>query len=231
MSDSRSEILRLVRQQLVEAVEHPGQDGPWIRYDDPLAQFTEVLEGVGGRVVLATDLQDVRRQLDEIEPFVSAGQVVSSIADLSLNETGGGDAGAAAGGSESRTVLDLEQIDDPHDLEQVDFAVVPGQFAVAENAAVWVATEVIHWRAVCFLSQHLALVMPRDHLVHSMHEAYQHLQFAGPGFGVFVSGPSKTADIEQSLVIGAHGARSLTVFFVSELSGSEWLSSCWQGAD
>jgi L-lactate dehydrogenase complex protein LldG len=34
------------------------------------------------------------------------------------------------------------------------------------------------------------------------------------GFGVFLAGPSKTADIEQSLVLGAHGARGLVVFLV-----------------
>ena len=40
------------------------------------------------------------------------------------------------------------------------------------------------------------------------------LRFEEPGFGLFISGPSKTADIELALVIGAHGARSTMVFLV-----------------
>ena len=39
---------------------------------------------------------------------------------------------------------------------------------------------------------------------------------ASYGFATFIAGPSKTADIEQSLVLGAHGPRSLIVFLIDE---------------
>ncbi len=101
-------------------------------------------------------------------------------------------------------------------LEQLDVAVLRGAFVVAENAAVWLPEANMLHRALPFIAQHLVLVVSRDALVPNMHVAYQRIDpkrtgtpFAG--YGTFIAGPSKTADIEQSLVIGAHGARSLMV--------------------
>ena len=110
--------------------------------------------------------------------------------------------------------LDLTVISDPHDLEHVDLAILSGSLAVAENAAVWVDDQGVDHRVLYFLSQHLALVVPRASLVHNMHEAYERITPQQRPFGSFISGPSKTADIEQSLVIGAHGARTLNVFLI-----------------
>ncbi|GAA4451877.1 LUD domain-containing protein [Nibrella saemangeumensis] len=97
------------------------------------------------------------------------------------------------------------------ELEQVDVAVLAGVFAVGENAAIWVPESNMLHRALPFITQHLVLVIDRNTLVATMHEAYRQIEKKTLSYGVFIAGPSKTADIEQSLVIGAHGARSLTV--------------------
>jgi L-lactate dehydrogenase complex protein LldG len=59
----------------------------------------------------------------------------------------------------------------------------------------------------------MILIHKKD-IVATMHHAYAQVQVEKEGFGAFIAGPSKTADIEQSLVIGAHGARSLVVYIL-----------------
>lgn len=203
---SKSEILKAVRRQLVEAVDLPELNQTWIEYPDPIAQFAEVLQTVGGQCVKAANREEASTALSQVPAYAEAKQIVSLVPGVGTGN------------------VDLESIDDPHKLEDVDFAVLPGQFAVAENAAIWVTDAGIKHRVIYFLPQHLALVVPVHQVLHNMHQAYDWLaqhprsegepNFAAPGFGVFISGPSKTADIEQSLVIGAHGARSLTVILL-----------------
>jgi L-lactate dehydrogenase complex protein LldG len=99
------------------------------------------------------------------------------------------------------------------DLDGTDLAVVDGRIGVCENGAVWVQQDV-EQRAVYFISEALILLLDRKNLVNNMHEAYQKIDTGEYGYGVFISGPSKTADIEQALVMGAHGARELTVLLL-----------------
>ncbi len=99
-------------------------------------------------------------------------------------------------------------------LADVDLAVLAGEFGVAENGAVWLPEAAMLHRALPTITQHLALVLDHRQLVPTMHQAYARLASGPGGYGLFVAGPSKTADIEQSLVVGAHGARSLVVLVV-----------------
>jgi L-lactate dehydrogenase complex protein LldG len=80
---------------------------------------------------------------------------------------------------------------------------------------VWVKESQMVNRLLPFICQHLVIVLEKKKLVATMHHAYQEINVFEEGFGVFIAGPSKTADIEQSLVIGAHGARSMTVYLLN----------------
>ena len=94
-------------------------------------------------------------------------------------------------------------------LADVEVLEIDGEFGVAENGAIWLTEEAMPHRVAPFICQHLVINVTK--IVPNMHAAYAELKKPNSSFGLFLAGPSKTADIEQSLVIGAHGARSLTV--------------------
>ncbi|MEW4565143.1 LUD domain-containing protein [Bremerella sp. JC770] len=198
---SKDQILKSVRNQLVPSADLPSLDQQWIQYDDAVAHFGDVLQAVGGTAIAVEGIDGLKEELAKIPQYTEAKKTISGIDGLSAT-------------------VDLNEVEDPHLLEDVDYAVLPGEFAVAENAAVWITDAKIRHRVIYFIPQHISLVIPcpngnvEEAVVHNMAEAYQRLAWSANEFGCFISGPSKTADIEQSLVIGAHGARSLHVFFV-----------------
>lgn len=103
---------------------------------------------------------------------------------------------------------------DPHHLEDIDLAIVDGELGVSENGAIWVTANNSIVRALPFITNDLVIILEKDKLCLHMHQAYDIISQRDRSFGVFISGPSKTADIEQCLVVGAHGAMSLTVLLV-----------------
>lgn len=119
------------------------------------------------------------------------------------------------------TLPELSQIaatdwtnDDPHSLKDVELTIVKAHFGVAENGSLWVTDDLMGQRIAVFIPQYLAIVVKKDDMVTTMHQAYNRIGDQEYNFGTFIAGPSKTADIEQSLVLGAHGARGLIVFLM-----------------
>lgn len=104
-------------------------------------------------------------------------------------------------------------MEDPAELNGTDLAVIDGKIGVAENGAVWIEQDVKQ-RAIYFIAEKLVILLDKNKIVNNMHEAYKLIDTGEYGFGTFISGPSKTADIEQVLVMGAHGARDVMVVLI-----------------
>ncbi len=194
---AREEILSALRANGQRGPAHPELSGVGIRYPDPVARFAEMLAAVGGQPIFVPDLASAHRALRELPHAKGAKLVVSLVPGV------------------GEPTVDSSALPDPHQLEGVDLAVLPAELGVAENGAVWIEGTALPHRALVVIPEHIAIVLHAAAVVHDMHEAYARLDLARrPRFGLFLSGPSKTADIEQALVIGAHGARSCTAFVV-----------------
>ena len=103
-----------------------------------------------------------------------------------------------------------DTVAEAQELNGTDVGVVRGEIGVAENGCVWIP-QTMKERAVCFISEQLVILLDRRNIVSNMHEAYTRIDLGSYGYGCFISGPSKTADIAQALVMGAQAARAVTV--------------------
>ncbi|MCA9095492.1 MAG: LUD domain-containing protein [Planctomycetaceae bacterium] len=198
---SRDQILTQLRSTPRSEVPLPEPIVTAIQYPDLARQFADSLASVGGKCVALPSLADLSTALAGESFFSSAKKICSCLPNGALGN------------------VQLDDVADPHDLQDIDVAIVPAQFGIAENGAVWLTDERLKHRAILFINQHLIMLLPKQNLVATMQEAYARITFSGPGFGLFLSGPSKTADIEQSLVIGAHGPRSMTLYLLEDATG------------
>jgi L-lactate dehydrogenase complex protein LldG len=191
---SKEEILNAIKSNnIVKDSILPEYDEFGITYENKLEQFKVVIKSVGGESIVTS-----KEKLDETirTLYDDLGNVYSNVDFCSLSN------------------FDANNQEDAHNLKDIDLAIVEGNFAVAENGAVWLKNENNRHRSLYFIAQNIIIVVNKDDIVNNMHEAYTKIGFENSGYGVFVSGPSKTADIEQSLVIGAHGPKSGYVIFV-----------------
>ena len=194
---SRDSILNKIHQNRpTERVELPENISFDADFTDAAAKFSEILRGIGGELVAVENLDAVKNDFEK--RFSNVRNVVCTVENLDLGD------------------VDLAAVADAHDLADVEVAILRGQFGVAENGAIWLTdADIGQHRVLPFIAQHLVLILDKSHVVSNMHDAYRLLKLTETGFGVFIAGPSKTADIEQSLVIGAHGARSLVVYLLN----------------
>jgi L-lactate dehydrogenase complex protein LldG len=163
-----------------------------------LERFQTVLESIGAKVHFLNGDDKIGDYIKAL--FPEAKRVISIVSSI-----------------ESYYISNTETIVH-HSLQDVDVAIIKAQFGVAENGAVWVTEDDLKIRVIPFIGEHLVAVVDAEEIVSNMHEAYERIGSADYGFGVFIAGPSKTADIEQSLVLGAHGPKSMTILIRDRLA-------------
>ncbi len=160
---------------------------------DKLTVFAQLIESSGGAVI----------RLAKGETLENVGKTIVSGYEKVISTT-----------DKIQGNTPLSDQEEPSLLDGVDLAIIEGDLGVSENGAIWVTEGNMGMRVLPFITQHLVVLLKAESMVGNMAEAYERIQVDKAGFGLFIAGPSKTADIEQSLVIGAQGARSFRVVII-----------------
>ena len=205
---SKEDILNKYRANVREKFDMPDlSDIKATTYPDPLLQFMNMTKSVGGNAIEVEKGRDVNDLIRELYP--DAKEIASNLPEITIATRNPDEVGRA------------------RDLNGTDVGIIRGSFGVAENACVWIPQQMKE-KAVCFISENLVILLDKKQIVNNMHEAYARLSNASGktagdtelfdqyGYGSFISGPSKTADIAQVLVMGAQAARSATVLLLDE---------------
>lgn len=191
--EAKEKILKRLRKNVRETYDMPDLSFRKTVYADPVAEFVHTTTTTAGaRLVELAAGDDINAAIRSAYP--SAKIIASNVPGIEAQ-------------------LNPDTVAEAQELERTDVGVVRGEIGVAENGCVWIP-QTMKERAVCFISEHLVIILQRQNIVSNMHEAYERIAFTAYGFGSFISGPSKTADIEQALVYGAQAARSVTVMLV-----------------
>ena len=161
-----------------------------VEYADPVSQFIAMSKAVGGDVVVLEHGADVNEAIRKAYP--EAKVFAGNVPGITIAQR------------------NPDTVSSAQELNGTDVGIVQGEIGVAENGCVWVP-QTMKERAVCFISEYLVILLSRNSIVSNMHQAYGRVRMTDYGYGCFISGPSKTADIAQALVMGAQAARGVTV--------------------
>lgn len=190
---NREELFSKLRRNTLADYPMPEIKVEGITYGDTMEQFKLMSKNVGSVVVELQEGEDlnevVRRQYPEAKTFAS------NLPEITMAQK------------------NPDTVAEATELNGTDVGIVRGTVGVAENGCVWIP-QTMKERAVCFISEYLVIVLDRRCVVNNMHEAYERINMTDYGYGCFISGPSKTADIEQALVMGAQAARGVCVVLV-----------------
>lgn len=183
-------ILNTLRRNVRETYDKPDLSFAKLDYPDPVAAFIKTATTAAGATLIEMHEGDDINELIH-RAYPDAKTIASNVPGVKADRN-------------------PDEVSTPQELDGTDVSVVVGTIGCAENACVWVP-QTMKERAVCFICEYLVIIVDRKNIVNNMHEAYSRIEMPEMGFGSFISGPSKTADIEQALVYGAQSFCGVTI--------------------
>ncbi|HWQ62210.1 MAG TPA: lactate utilization protein [Negativicutes bacterium] len=175
------------------------------------AEFETRAKSVGAEVMRVATAAEAQGVLVELAKSLGAKKVVAVDCPLAT----------AAGAYEALRVAGLEvyttQTDIAHHASTADLGVSGVEFGVAETASVLQDAQAIESRLVSTLPPVHAVFMSSNNILPAMADAIGVVaQVYDRGYLSFITGPSRTADIERVLTIGVHGPSRFIIIAVDE---------------
>lgn len=187
---TKDTILNNLRSNVRETYDKPDLSFAKLTYPDPVEAFIQTATtAAGAKVIEMQEGYDINELIRRAYP--DAKTIASNVRGIKADRN-------------------PDEVQKPQELDGTDVSVVEGTIGCAENACIWVP-QTMKQRAVCFIPEYLVIILNKKNIVNNMHEAYDRIEMPEKGFGAFISGPSKTADIEQALVYGAQSFCGVTV--------------------
>ena len=213
---SREAILSRIKAALAD--DPPREEPPvpelWPRTnpstEDLVKRFVEEIEAVTGEVIRCQSMDDARAMLAKLLEELNCYQLGCTDNPLCRELTTGMDAAQ----------LELGQCDPTsQELAKLPAGLVGADTLLADTGTCMVACATPHERMMCYLPPVCIVIAKTDQLVEHMPQAWGTIgpRVADPelrGEFVFITGPSRTADIEKILILGVHGPKRLIVLLV-----------------
>lgn len=164
---------------------------------------------------LTTRVKDVQEMKNEILEFLKLRGQRVAVAISPFLKRANLEAALKEAGFEVETTGDTF-------AREADTGIVEFDLGVAETGTLVHDATDLYKRLASMLPLNCVAVLPASRIVSDMVQAFEHYltQKNWPGYLAFVTGPSRTADIERSLTIGVHGPECLLIVVVEEGEGS-----------
>lgn len=226
----REKILARIREALTVAAPMPGHHGitahdapastapstqarEWLppvgdSFEDQLARFRANATDLKATFYFCNNRDELARLLLELKDVDSWKKIASHTGELT----------DSACKTLALPVCRTDQPFNVNDLESSDAGITECDALVAQTGSVLVTNRSAGGRALSVLPPHHVVLARREQLLRDLPAAFELLKkkYAAnyPSMISFITGPSRTGDIERILVLGAHGPKKLTIFCV-----------------
>ncbi|KJF44554.1 LutC/YkgG family protein [Draconibacterium sediminis] len=202
MASAREEILNKLKKAIHPEPEMPDFDAPvYHSIEKSLSQaFKENLEAVNGSVYLCKSEEELIEKLKTVLQDVPKTEVVCAEKEL----------------QELLTKNEIEHQNYRERQQAIEAGITSCEFLIAHTGSVMVSSALQGGRQLSVYAPQHIVIARKDQLVDYLHSAYTKIREKYPdqlpSQITLITGPSRTADIEKTLVMGAHGPRELHVF-------------------